>query len=100
MRDIPHIELPPYSSQPEKAGVLMWSVLLVVVVGLVGAVVIAHRDLAAIAARDAAIAQSRACGLPKHNGDRVVLVVHNRGGTLVATCQPLTDWRAPERALK
>jgi hypothetical protein len=100
MPDRLHIELPPYNREPEKVGVLIWSALLVVVVGLVGAVVIAHRDLAAIAARDAAIAQARACGLPQNNGDRVVLVVHNRGGQLVATCQPVTDWRAPERAFK
>ena len=96
-----HKELPPYRTADHiELGAWPWAVALFIVFALTAAVVIAHRDLAAIAARDQAIAQARDCGLPKNPGDRVVLVVHNRGGQLVATCQPVTDWRSPERAFK
>ena len=94
-------ELPPYrAGDGVEVGVWPWVLGLAITLALTGAIVLAHRDLAAIAARDQAIAQARACGLPKNPGDRVVLVVHNRGGTLVATCRPVADLLSPEKGIR
>jgi hypothetical protein len=93
-------ELPVYrASDGIEVGVWPWVLALAITLALTGAIVMAHRDLAAIAARDQAIAQARACGLPRNPGDRVVLVVHNRGGTLVATCRPVADLMSPEKGI-
>lgn len=94
-------ELPPYRAQEGiRVGLGAWVTLITLLVFLAGAVAVALRDLRSIAARDEAIAQARACGLPKNPGDRVVLVVHNRGGTLVATCRPVADLMSPEKGIK
>lgn len=96
-----HRELPPYRADAGlDFGIGFGVVIVAVVVVLATAIAVAHRDLASIAARDQAIAQTRHCGLPQHPGDRVVLVVHNRAGQLVATCTPIVDPMAPERGIK
>lgn len=93
--------LPPYDARLPSIGIAGWSIILAVLALLVGAVVVAHRDLSAvsqrISSRDAAIAEEHRCAVPARDGDRVVLTVTNRGGQLVAHCLPVNDWRAPER---
>jgi hypothetical protein len=98
--DVKAHDLPPYDSRPPGIGLVAWSIVLSMVALLALAVVVAHRDLRNIAARDAEVAATRDCEIPKRDGDMVVLTVRNRGGTLVAACRPVTDWRSPERAAR
>ena len=37
------------------------------------------------------------CETPSQRGDRTIIVVRNDGLRLVVTCQPLPNWRSPER---
>lgn len=103
-REIRAHPLPPYRADDDPASPWALGALAALVVGLVVAVVVAHRDLSAVSARitarDSAIAAEHRCAVPSRDGDRVVLTVVNRGGQLVATCLPVTDWREPERAAR
>ena len=46
---------------------------------------------------EATVARFQQCDSPARPGDKTIVTIRHDGLHLVVTCQPLVDWRSPER---
>lgn len=101
LREIPHIELPPFSASAPAGGGLMGLVAAVVACILIVPASLVYIDI--VRARHSAApveTSGKPCATPTRDGDKMVVVVTNQGGALITECRAVNTWREPERGLQ